>query len=202
MDYGLRAKPTSASSLIHNPSSIIHRRYFSIIHHPSSIIEPMASDKKSLKTQWGGRSNHSSSIVRSSSRRGPLTPLMTDEQKTSANIQALSYDFACRIIRLFQYLTEDSEYKEHIISKQVYRSGTSIGANTREAQRAQSTADFVSKMSIAQKESDETDYWLHLLHDNGYITDSQFISINNDCQRILRLLSSIIKKAKSNQSAK
>lgn len=88
-------------------------------------------------------------------KRGNLKPLMSEDQKTTANIQELSYDFACRIIRLFQYLTEDADYKEYILSKQVYRSGTSIGANTREAQHAQSDADFLSKMQIAHKEADE-----------------------------------------------
>lgn len=107
--------------------------------------------------------------------RGSLSTLMTDEQKNAASIQDLSYDFACRIVRLFQYLNEDSAYKEFVISKQVYRSGTSIGANTREAQHAQSDADFLSKMQIAHKEADETCYWLSLLHDNGYLNNEQFI---------------------------
>ena len=75
-------------------------------------------------------------------------PLLSEEQKQSAIIQDLSYDFACRITRLFQYLTEDSIYKEHIISKQVFRSGTSIGANIRETQHAQSDADFLSKIRL------------------------------------------------------
>ena len=70
-------------------------------------------------------------------------PLLNEEQKQSASIQDLSYDFACRITRLYQYITEDAIYKEYIISKQVFRSGTSIGANIREAQHAQSDADFL-----------------------------------------------------------
>ena len=94
-------------------------------------------------------------------------PLLSEEQKQSASIQDLSYDFACRITRLFQFLTEDSLCKEQIISKQVFRSGTSIGANIREAQHAQSDADFLSKMQISLKECNETDYWLQLLHENG-----------------------------------
>ncbi|MDO4824341.1 MAG: four helix bundle protein [Bacteroidales bacterium] len=129
--------------------------------------------------------------------RGKLSPLMAEEEKSSANIQELTYDFSCRIIRLFQYLTEDSEYKEYIMSKQVYRSGTSIGANTREAQHAQSDADFLCKMSIAYKEADETSYWLNLLHDNGYINDTMFVVQDNDIQRILRLLTSIVKSTKA-----
>jgi len=138
-----------------------------------------------------------SSFNRKHIKRGTLTPLMSEEQKQTANIQSLSYDFACRITRLFQYLTEDSEYKEYIISKQIFRSGTSVGANVREAQHAQSDADFLSKMSIAYKEADESCYWLNLLHDNGYLTTIAFNSLNQDIQRILRLLTTIVKSTKS-----
>ena len=87
-------------------------------------------------------------------KRGKLAPLMSDEEKQNAGIHELSYDFGCRITRLFQYLTEDSECKEYVISKQIYRSGTSVGANVRESKHAQSDADFLSKMSIAYKEAD------------------------------------------------
>ncbi len=118
---------------------------------------------------------------------------MTEEAKQGASIHELSYDFGCRITRLFQYLTEDAEYKEFVQSKQVYRSGTSIGANVRESKHAQSEADFLSKMSIAYKEADETDYWLNLLHDNGYINESQYESLKTDIDRILKLLTSIVK---------
>lgn len=126
-------------------------------------------------------------------KRGALSKLMTEEEKQSAGIHELSFDFACRITRLFQYLTEDSDYKEFVISKQIYRSGTSIGANVRESKHAQSDADFLSKMSIAYKEADETDYWLNLLHDNGYLNDDQFESLSHDMQRILKILTSIVK---------
>lgn len=126
-------------------------------------------------------------------KRGKLAPLMSEEEKQSAGIHELSYDFGCRITRLFQYLTEDSDYKEFVISKQIYRSGTSVGANVRESKHAQSDADFLSKMSIAYKEADETDYWLNLLHDNGYINETQFTSLANDLTRILKLLTSIVK---------
>ena len=80
---------------------------------------------------------------------------MSEDAKATASIHELSYDFGCRITRLFQYLTEDAEYKEYVQSKQIYRSGTSIGANVRESKHAQSEADFLSKMSIAYKEADE-----------------------------------------------
>lgn len=126
-------------------------------------------------------------------KRGKLAPLMTEEDKSNASIHELSYDFGCRIARLFQYLTEDAEYKEYVISKQVYRSGTSVGANVRESKHAQSDADFLSKMSIAYKEADETDYWLNLLHDNGYLDETHFNSLNTDSTRILKILTSIVK---------
>lgn len=126
-------------------------------------------------------------------KRGELAPLMTEEEKSKAGIHELSYDFGCRITRLFQYLTEDAEYKEFVISKQIYRSGTSIGANVRESKHAQSDADFLSKMSIAYKEADETEYWMNLLHDNGYINETQYASLSNDLTRILKLLTSIVK---------
>ena len=128
----------------------------------------------------------------STSRRGKLTPLMNEESKQDANIQNLTYDFSCRIIRLYQYLTEDTKYKERIMSKQLFRSGTSIGANIREAQHAQSDADFLSKMQISLKECNETEYWLQLLHDNGYLNDLQYTSINTDRVRIHKLLNSIV----------
>ncbi len=127
----------------------------------------------------------SASKVEYKPKRGKLAPLMTEDQKKDAGIHELSYDFGCRITRLFQYLTEDSEYKEYVISKQIYRSGTSVGANVRESKHAQSDADFLSKMSIAYKEADETDFWLNLLHDNGYINESQYESLKKDMDRIL-----------------
>lgn len=126
-------------------------------------------------------------------KRGKLAPLMKEEEKSKTGIHELSYDFGCRITRLFQYLTEDAEYKEFVISKQIYRSGISVGANVRESKHAQSDADFLSKMSIAYKEADETDYWMNLLHDNGYLNDDQFESLSRDMQRILKLLTSIVK---------
>ena len=94
-------------------------------------------------------------------------------------------------------MTEDAEYKEFIQSKQLYRSGTSIGANIRESKHAQSDADFLSKMSIAYKETDESDFWLKLLHDNGYLDDMQFNSLSQDCERILKILTSIVKTMKN-----
>lgn len=94
-------------------------------------------------------------VVPYNRKRGKLAPLMTEEEKEKAGIHDLSYDFACRITRLYQYLTEDAEYKEFVQSKQLYRSGTSVGANVRESKHAQSDANFLSKLSIAYKEADE-----------------------------------------------
>lgn len=145
------------------------------------------------KYKCKGNANPSPLTLNHEPRRRRLAPLMTEEAKATASIHELSYDFACRITRLFQYLTEDAEYKEYIQSKQIYRSGTSIGANIRESKHAQSDADFLSKMSIAYKEADETDYWLNLLHDNGYLEDKQFESLENDITRILKILTSIVK---------
>lgn len=130
-------------------------------------------------------------------KRGKLAPLMKEEDKEKASIHELSYDFACRITRLFQYLTEDAEYKEYVQSKQLYRSGTSVGANVRESKHAQSDADFLSKLSIAYKEADESDFWLNLLHDNGYLDDKQFDSLEKDLTRILKILTSIVKTMRS-----
>lgn len=163
----------------------------------------MAYERKSYK-KWNGKGrltvNPESLTVNRSSNPSPLTlnrgrlaPLMPEDAKATASIHELSYDFACRITRLFQYLTEDAEYKEYVQSKQIYRCGTSIGANVRESKHAQSDADFLSKMSIAYKEADETDFWLHLLHDNGYLNDDQFDSLNTDIERILKILTSIVK---------
>ena len=126
-------------------------------------------------------------------KRGKLAPLMKEDEKEKASIHELSFDFACRTTRLYQYLTEDAEYKEYSHSKQLYRSGSSIGANVRESKHAQSDADFLSKMSIAYKEADESDFWLHLLHDNGYLDDKQFESLDKDLTRILKILTSIVK---------
>ena len=151
----------------------------------------MEYNKKSYSKPYKKKS--SSPKVEYKPKRGKLAPLMTEDQKKDAGIHELSYDFGCRITRLFQYLTEDSEYKEYVISKQIYRCGTSIGANVRESKHAQSDADFLSKMSIAYKEADETDFWLNLLHDNGYINETQYASLSNDLTRILKLLTSIVK---------
>ena len=152
----------------------------------------MSYDKKPYRKPWEKKDAPKAYKP----KRGKLAPLMTEEEKQKGQIQELSYDFGCRIARLYQYLTEDADYREYIFSKQIVRCGTSVGANVREAHHAQSDADFLSKMSIASKEADETDYWLNILHDNGYLNDVQFDSLNTDCQRINKILTAIIKKLK------
>lgn len=102
--------------------------------------------------------------------------------------------FALRVIRLYQYLCETK--KEYILSKQVLRSGTSIGANAKEAAHAQSKADFYAKMYIAYKEANETEYWLELLHESGYIEKDAFDSIYSDCKEIIKILAAITKTKK------
>ena len=106
-------------------------------------------------------------------------------------IMRKSFAFSVRIVNLYKYLS--AQKKEYVISKQIYRSGTSIGANIAEAQRAQSTADFVAKMKIALKEANETQYWLQLLHETNYITEKEFTSVHNDLLEVLKILTAICK---------
>ena len=88
------------------------------------------------------------------------------------------------------------------MSKQLLRCGTSIGANTRESKNAQSRMDFLNKLNIALKEADETEYWLDLLHETGYLEDEHYASINADCTELIKLLTSIIKKLKASDEKK
>jgi four helix bundle protein len=106
-----------------------------------------------------------------------------------------TYHFALRIVKAYRYLKE--EQNEYVLSKQMLRSGTSIGANCKEAIYAQSTLDFINKLSIALKEASETEYWLDLLHDSQYIDDKSFESIHIENIEIIKLLTSIIKTTKS-----
>jgi len=100
-------------------------------------------------------------------------------------------NFALRIIKLYKYLV--SEKKEQVLSKQILKSGTSIGANVKEGIVAYSKPEFYSKMSIALKEANETEYWLELLHESDYIENEAFESIYNDCKEIIKILMSISK---------
>ena len=109
-------------------------------------------------------------------------------------IQEKSFRFAVRIVNLCKYLQK--EQKEFTLSKQVLRSGTSIGANVAEAQQAQSRADFISKLNLSLKEAYETNYWLRLLYETQYLSKNAFESIIADCTEIEKLLISIIKTTK------
>ena len=111
-------------------------------------------------------------------------------------IEKRAYQFALRIVNAYKYLTR--QQSEFVLSKQMLRSGTSIGAMMREAKFAQSRADFVSKTSIALKEANETLYWIELLHDSEYIDDKTFESIHNEAKEITSILASIVKTTKEN----
>ena len=111
-------------------------------------------------------------------------------------IKNKSFAFAIRIVKLYQFLCETK--KEFVLSKQLLRSGTAVGVLIREAEHAESKTDFKHKMSIAQKEINETIYWLELLKETGYLTDEQFQSICDDAVEIIKLLTSIIKSTKAN----
>jgi four helix bundle protein len=112
-----------------------------------------------------------------------------------------SFQLAIRIVNLYKFLLET--YKEYVLSKQILRSGTSIGSNIREAYNAESDADFIHKLGIAQKECDETRYWLELLFATGFITETAFESLHNDATELLKIIkSSIITKRSNVNNAK
>jgi len=106
-----------------------------------------------------------------------------------------SYQFAIRIVKLSQFLQQDK--REFVLCKQVLRSGTSVGALIREAEFGQSKADFTSKMSIALKEANETDYWLSLLRDTDFISRDQSMSLQSECKELIAMLVSTVKTSKS-----
>ncbi len=110
-------------------------------------------------------------------------------------IKDKSKKFALRIINLYKYLTLKAEHKEYVLSKQVLRSGTSIGANVKEGLRGQTLPDFRAKMAIALKEASETEYWLELLHETGYIEEKAFTSIIEENIEIIKILTSIVKNS-------
>lgn len=120
---------------------------------------------------------------------------MDNSKQNIGVLEEKTYLFALRIIKAYKYLTNKNVY---VLSKQLLRSGSSIGANCREATYAQSKQDFISKLSIALKETNETIYWLELLHDSDIISDDSFESIHKDALEIIKLLISIIKTTKSN----
>ena len=106
----------------------------------------------------------------------------------------LTYQFGVRIVMFYKYLTTKQVY---VLSKQLLRCGTSIGANVHESIHAQSKSDFISKMNIALKEADETDYWLRLLRDSDVINEQEFVSLQKDVKQIIGTLVKIIKTSKA-----
>lgn len=110
-------------------------------------------------------------------------------------VKGKSFDFAIRIVKLYQYLSTNK--KEFILSKQLLRSGTSIGAMIREAEHAESKNDFIHKFAIAQKEANEAVYWLELLKATDYLNEKEFENIYNDAIEILKLVTSILKTSKN-----
>jgi four helix bundle protein len=116
------------------------------------------------------------------------------ENKTNNAVAEKSFRFSVRIVRLSRYL--NTEMKEYTLSKQILRSGTSIGALISEAQYAQSKADFINKMHIAIKEANETLYWLRLLHETDYLNPIEFNSLRSDNEELIKLLTSIITSSK------
>ena len=119
---------------------------------------------------------------------------MQNEAQSRENVSVdKSFEFAVRIVNLYKFLTR--EHKEYVLSKQLLRAGTSIGANVAEAQRGQSKADFIAKMSIALKEANETHYWLKLLYRTEYLSQVQYDSLNTDIQELIGILMAICKSA-------
>ena len=111
-------------------------------------------------------------------------------------VKSKSLAFALRIVKMYQFLCE--EKKEFVLSKQLLRSGTAIGALIREAEQAESKSDFIHKLAIAQKEANETDYWIVLLFNSGYLDEKQYNSIIGDINELNKLLASIIITSKQN----
>lgn len=133
--------------------------------------------------------------------KGEIRPLMSEEEKSKAKILELTYDFSCRIIRLYKFLNEGKLNKADrdvvgAIGLQLLRSATSINANMNEAQHPQSDSDFLSKASIALKEARESESWISLLRDNGYLEPRMAESLLFDCGRINKILITITSKVK------
>ena len=112
-------------------------------------------------------------------------------------VREKSYAFALRIIKAYKYLSQ--EHREFVLSKQVLRSGTAVGALVWESEHAQSRADFINKLNIALKEANETEYWLMLLKDSDYLDEKTFTSIHKDSIELIKLLASIVKTTKTSK---
>ncbi len=167
----------------------------------------MAEYKKAYKKgttnprKYGDTESRSYESAETRKFEGQMKPLMTEEEKKDAQVLELSYDFSCRIIRLYKYLNEGKLSKADrdiidALGRQLVRSATSINANMNEAQHPQSDSDFLSKASIALKESRESETWLHMLSDNGYLDSRMSESILHDCERINKILITITAKVR------
>lgn len=135
--------------------------------------------------------------------QGALKPLMSEAEKAAERvpIDELAFDFSCRVTRMYKWLNEGklSKADRDIVGAyglQMLRSASSVSANLNEAKHPQSDADYLSKATIALKEARETEHWLRLLNANGYVNDEQFTSLNNDLDRILRILVSVTTKVR------
>lgn len=134
---------------------------------------------------------------------GKLKPLMTEEQKVAERvpIDKLAFDFSCRVTRMYKWLNEGklSKADRDIVGAyglQMLRSASSVSANLNEAKHPQSDGDYLSKATISLKEARETEHWLRLLNANGYVSDNQYVSMNKDLDRILRILVAITTKVR------
>ena len=119
---------------------------------------------------------------------------MLERKKAENDVYEISRSFAIRIVNLYKYLKE--EKSEFIMSKQLFRSGTSIGANVFEGKNAQSRADFTNKMNVALKEATESAYWIDLLHETHFLNDKEFDSLYDDCSKMIGVLTKIVKATK------
>ena len=111
-------------------------------------------------------------------------------------VKEKSFLFAIRVVKLYKFLVDNK--KEYVLSKQLLRSGTSVGAMVREAEHSESKKDFIHKLAIAQKEINESIYWLELLKETAYLKQTEFSSLNKDATEIIKLITSIIKSTKAN----
>ena len=162
-------------------------------------LKPLMTEEDASRDQWNHGSTEQRTFV------GTLKPLMSEAEKEKAQVLELSYDFSCRIIRLYKYLNEGKLSKADrdiidALGRQLVRSATSINANMNEAQHPQSDSDFLSKASIALKESRESNNWIKLLGDNGFLEPRMSESLLHDGERILRILITITAKVRKRLS--
>lgn len=157
----------------------------------NSELSPLTSELSTLTSELSTLNTELSTL---NSQLSTLHKSIDMLPQKESIIKQKSEAFSIRVIKMYKYLS--SHMNERVLSKQILRSGTSVGANVNESRNAQSTSDFISKLSIALKEADETTYWLKCLYGGEYITEAQYLSMNNDIQEIVRILVKIIKTTK------